>query len=198
MADADPPQPTRSTERGTRPAPRRDAQRTRAAILAAAQDCFSQRGYLETRVRDITAAAGVNPALVSRYFGSKEKLFEAALANLLDVTMLIDGPRAAFGEAMVALLGGNPRIRTNPLPMMLRASADAGARAITTRLLTQAILEPLTLWFGPAEGESRAARFMLLGAGLTLYREVYPLAPLTELDAGTRQWLVSAFQSLAD
>ena len=49
----------------------RDAGRTRAAILDAAQEAFSSRGYLATGVREVTAAAGVNPALVSRYFGSK-------------------------------------------------------------------------------------------------------------------------------
>ena len=50
--------------------PQRDATRTRAAILHAAQQAFSTKGYLDTGVREITAAAGVNPALVSRYFGS--------------------------------------------------------------------------------------------------------------------------------
>lgn len=177
----------------------RDAQRTRAAILAAAQAAFSTRGYIDTGVRDITAAAGVNPALVSRYFGSKEALFEAALAELLDAELLTGAPRPQFGEAMVALLAEQPSGRLNPLPMMLLASADPGARAIAQRLLIDLVLEPLARWFGAEEGASRAARFMILASGLTLYRQVYPLPPLADaLDGPTRRWLVTAFQSLAD
>ena len=49
----------------------RDAGRTRAAILDAAQAAFSSRGYLATGVRDVTAAAGVNAALVNRYHAVK-------------------------------------------------------------------------------------------------------------------------------
>jgi len=83
--------------------------------------------------------------------------------------------------------------------MMLLACADPGARAITLRLLHQMTLEPLARWFGPKEGASRAARLMLLAAGLVLYRVVYPLEPLAlPLDLPTRTWLTAAFQSLVD
>lgn len=179
--------------------PQRDALRTQAAILASAQDAFSLHGYAGASVRDITAGAGVNPALVSRYFGSKEKLFEAALADLLEASPVTGAPREAFGEAMVAMLTARPRVRRNPLQMMLLASADAAARAITTRLLTQAVIEPLAQWFGAEDGAARAARFCMLASGLTLYSEVYPLDAFTgELDPATRRWLVAAFQSLLD
>ena len=59
----------------------RDADRTRQAILHAAQQIFTEKGFAEAGVRDITARAGVNQSLVSRYFGGKLKLFEAALDN---------------------------------------------------------------------------------------------------------------------
>lgn len=177
----------------------RDAQRTRAAILDAAQEAFSTRGYIDTGVREITAAAGVNPALVSRYFGSKERLFEAALSGLLNAALLTAAPRSGFGEAMVSLLTEQPSGRRNPLPMMLLASADPGARAIALRLLQELVLEPLSRWFGADEGASRAARFVVLASGLTLYSLVYPLPELSgTLDPKTRGWLVATFQSLAD
>src|SRR3546814_3115503 len=51
--------------------PARDADRTRQAILDAAQQVFAEKGFAEAGVRDITARAGVNPSLVSRYFGGK-------------------------------------------------------------------------------------------------------------------------------
>jgi AcrR family transcriptional regulator len=180
------------------PAPKpRDAGRTRAAILDAAQEAFSSRGYLATGVRDVTAAAGVNPALVSRYFGSKEKLYEAALGELLDARLVTGAGRARFGAAMVRLIASGTPTRRNPLPMMVLASADPGARAITARLLHNLFLEPMTAWLGGDEAASRAARFVVLASGLTLYRELYPLEPLTgDLDPATRLWIEESFQAL--
>lgn len=52
----------------------------RARILAAARRQFSQYGYDGATIRGIAAAAGVDPALVTRYFTSKELLFREATA----------------------------------------------------------------------------------------------------------------------
>src|SRR5437879_10764639 len=51
----------------------------REAILAAAREQFTERGYDGATIRGIAAAAGVDPALVHHYFGPKEDLFAAAL-----------------------------------------------------------------------------------------------------------------------
>jgi AcrR family transcriptional regulator len=179
--------------------PQRDAHRTRAAILAAAQEAFSIRGYSDTGVREITATAGVNPALVSRYFGSKQKLYEAALADLLSAELITSLERERFGQAVVELLISTRRTRRNPLPMMMLASADPTVRAITNRLLKALFVVPLGEWYGPERGADKAACFSLLASGLTLYRELYPLETLgPEMSAATREWLAAAFQSLID
>src|SRR3546814_17381925 len=80
----------------------RDADRTRQAILHAAQQIFAEKGFAEAGVRDITARAGVNQSLVSRYFGGKIKLFEAALDLALDARLMTDLPQDAFGNRHVA------------------------------------------------------------------------------------------------
>lgn len=59
----------------------RNADATRQALLAAAQDRFGQRGYERTTTREIGEAAGVDPALIARYFGSKADLYLAAVAT---------------------------------------------------------------------------------------------------------------------
>ncbi|GAA3163585.1 TetR family transcriptional regulator [Nonomuraea salmonea] len=64
---------------GTEVVRRRDAARTRQRLLDAALKRFAHDGYAATTVRDITDDAGVNVALVNRYFQSKEGLFEACL-----------------------------------------------------------------------------------------------------------------------
>ena len=58
---------------------RRPGGGTRAAILAAARQSFGDGGYDHATIRDIAARAGVDPALVHHYFGTKEHLFAAAL-----------------------------------------------------------------------------------------------------------------------
>ena len=179
--------------------PQRDAQRTRAAILAAAQDAFSIRGYSDTGVREITAAAGVNPALVSRYFGSKDKLYEAALSDLLRAGIITELPKENFGVTVVDLLTASQGPQRNPLPMMMLASADPTARAISDRLLKELFVEPLARWYGPERGAGKAACFSALASGLTLYRELYPLGAFgAKMSAETRDWLASAFQALID
>jgi AcrR family transcriptional regulator len=49
----------------------------RSQILGAAEKLFADKGFEGTSVRDIAHMAGVNLAMISYYFGSKEKLFEA-------------------------------------------------------------------------------------------------------------------------
>lgn len=52
-------------------------------ILDAAQACFADRGYSATSMRWLAERAGVSQPLVSHYFGSKERLFEAVLKRSL-------------------------------------------------------------------------------------------------------------------
>jgi AcrR family transcriptional regulator len=177
----------------------RDAKRTTDAILSAAQDAFSTSGYSGAGIREITAKAGVSPALVNRYFGTKERLFEAALAGLLNARRLLDIPRGEFGEQVVDLLLSKEHEKPLPLAMIMLATSDPTARAIADRLLVDLVLDPLSLWLGPVDGRVRAARFMIVSAGLAVYSQIYPIDLLTsDPDPAIREWLVDQFQRLAD
>jgi len=50
-------------------------------ILAAAEHLFAEHGYEGTAIRDIAEKAGVNIAMISYYFGSKEKMLEAIFSK---------------------------------------------------------------------------------------------------------------------
>ena len=63
----------------------RNATQTRADILAAARLRFGSDGYERTTLRTVAADVGVDPALVIRYFGSKQDLFAAAAEFTLDL-----------------------------------------------------------------------------------------------------------------
>lgn len=57
-------------------------------IIELAEELFASRGFDGTSVRDISQAAGVNLAMVSYYFGSKEKLLEAIFEYRIQSTSL--------------------------------------------------------------------------------------------------------------
>ena len=78
---------------------------TRDAILAVARRRFASRGYDATSVRDIAAAANVDPALVIHYFGTKEGLFVAATGLPDGLPVLLESlavlPLHEFAPALV-------------------------------------------------------------------------------------------------
>jgi AcrR family transcriptional regulator len=58
-----------------------DAAASRQALLKAAAELFDERGYERATIREIGERAGVDPALIARYFGGKEGLYLAALSD---------------------------------------------------------------------------------------------------------------------
>jgi AcrR family transcriptional regulator len=58
-----------------------DAAASRQALLQAAAELFDERGYERATIREIGERAGVDPALIARYFGGKEGLYLAALSD---------------------------------------------------------------------------------------------------------------------
>ena len=74
--------------------------RTRAAILAAARERFGADGYERATIRAIAADAAIDPAMVMRYYGSKEKLFAAAAEFDIRLPDFGDVPLESLGEAL--------------------------------------------------------------------------------------------------
>lgn len=72
-------------------------QNTRQAILAAAREAFGERGYDGATIRAIADGAGVDPALVHHYFGTKQRLFLATVQPPIDPAEVI--PRVVAGGA---------------------------------------------------------------------------------------------------
>lgn len=81
------------------PKPRR-GEATRAAILSSARERFASDGYERATIRAIAADAGIDPALVMRYFGNKEGLFAAAAEIDLRLPDLAALPRKTLGSAL--------------------------------------------------------------------------------------------------
>ncbi len=62
----------------------RDPEATRAAVLAAAERLFAERGFANTSLRDISTASGVSHPLIHHHFGSKEDLYQAVKRRLVE------------------------------------------------------------------------------------------------------------------
>lgn len=88
-----------------RPGRRRGNPDTRQSILDAAATSFADNGFLGTTIRRIAARAGVDPALVHHYFGSKQELFVASVRVPVDITAvarhLTSGDPADLGRRIV-------------------------------------------------------------------------------------------------
>lgn len=97
-----------STESRRRPGRPPGTSETRGKILASARDLFAHNGIGNTSIRAIASDAGVDPALVHHYFGTKEKLFSAAINVPFDPAEILEPLRIApvdeLGRILPALI----------------------------------------------------------------------------------------------
>ncbi|MFI5938213.1 TetR/AcrR family transcriptional regulator [Actinoplanes sp. NPDC051494] len=169
---------------------RRDATATRQALLDAARIRFTRYGYDRTTTRDVAADAGVNIALIKRYFGSKEGLFKAAIADAprsLGGAAGVPPDRAAFAEALSRQLsaGAWPEFGEHPVLMLLRPSADDQVDELRRRALREFTQQVLDATGGPDDPERvlRAELLVALGVGVAVIRSAAGLQPLSSATA---------------
>ena len=166
------------------PAKRRDATRTRQLLLEAARHRFASNGYAATTVRDIADDAGVNVALISRYFSSKEGLFEACLTSAdHDVrraagsTTIAEVAERIAEQAVGFESDGFPR----QLILLLRSSGDARADEIRLGIL-RTFGEKMARLAGWEEGDDalllRAQMIIAASLGIAMVRSKSGLEPL--------------------
>ncbi|MEU0838455.1 TetR family transcriptional regulator [Streptomyces sp. NPDC005962] len=154
------------------PARKRSAELTRTALMSAAAFRFGRYGYDGTSVRDIAGDVGVDAALVYRYFGSKEALFETVSSNSKVFEPLLDVPLHCVADWFAALIAGEPKDADFPHPVLtvLRSSSRDEAigrlREELTHMFTERFAGRLT---GP-HAEVRAELMMAWVLGTSLMR----------------------------
>src|ERR1044072_6231195 len=92
-----------------------DAEATRRALLDAAASLFDERGFDAATVRDIGERAGVDAALIARYFGGKEGLYLAALQSQESRVSMPSDPV----EALRHMLGKADRRGSGPVGLAM-------------------------------------------------------------------------------
>jgi AcrR family transcriptional regulator len=132
---------TPTDDKRTRPGRQRDAAATKQALLAAAQSLFGERGFETTTTRDIGERAGVDPALIARYYGSKADLYIAAVVAEAqsDQTEL-----EHLSEAADALITRTDRYGLGPVTQaLIRSDTSDEIRHAAQGHLTRRIVTPL-------------------------------------------------------
>jgi AcrR family transcriptional regulator len=152
----------------------RNAAATRQAILEAARASFMCDGYEQVGVREIAGRAGVDPALVNRYFGSKEGLFAEAVASKFDLRALFAGDRATLGErlARYVLQKKSSSDGYDPLVALLRSTSCEAPARMLREALQDGFVRPLA---ASLEGPDALQRAELVGStllGLLVHRTV--------------------------
>jgi len=105
---------------------------TRERILVAALQVFAERGFEGARTRDIAERAGANLGLITYYFASKEKLWQAAVSRAFDELQAELSSIAASGagderERLERILRGFVRFVARR-PEFMRLMNDEGKR----------------------------------------------------------------------
>ncbi|WP_367321560.1 TetR family transcriptional regulator [Streptomyces sp. HUAS ZL42] len=178
-----------SSRRRGRP-PRTESADTRDRILTAAREEFSERGYEKTSVRGIAKAAGVDSALVHHYFGTKEKVFEAAVEVAFAPALkmrdeVLEGPVDDVGERMTRLLFGlweNPVTRTPLLAIVRSAVNNETAAAVFRRLVSAQLLRRIAGEVDAPDAELRVELAAAQLVGIAMLRYVIKVEPLASAD----------------
>jgi AcrR family transcriptional regulator len=141
---------------------KRNAEATRAAILEAAKAHFAQLGYDVAVLRDIARDAGVDVALVKRYFGGKEALFLEALRTSFGPDSVRDWDRADFAHEIATALADSPHAdeaRTHRFQFLLRAATSPTTAPLLNVMVQDRFLGPIREWLGSADADARARVF---------------------------------------
>lgn len=163
----------------------------REDILEAALRRFAGHGYRGATIRAIAADAGVDPALVHHYFGTKRELFSAAVELPFE-------PGELLGELLARDRGelGHRLVRTfletwdathdrSPMIALLRSAvSDPEAAEAVRRHLEEEILHPVAAALDRPDAELRAGLAATQMVGLALGRYVLATEPLAGAPRG--------------
>jgi AcrR family transcriptional regulator len=174
---------TEAKRTGRRPG----ASGTREQIAVAARTLFAELGYERTSFRKIAAAAGVDPALVVHFYGSKEDLFRQVMAlppAIADALVgLAGGPRETVGRRLAEVVVGaleNPASRTITLGRIRCATTHPDAAALVRETVTR----DLGTLAAALTDDRPDVRAVLIGAevvGIALARYAVLVEPLASM-----------------
>lgn len=170
------------------PGPRDERGVLQARILTAARSAFAQTGLAGTTIRAVARAAEVDPALIYHYFGSKEKLLDAATSPpqrwLAAVAESWTTPAPELGRALLKVMMDS--WADEEIGPTLRATILTAAHDPTTREKVRLIVERGLMGVSQlgTDDQDRLARSGLISSqiiGLALMRYVWKIEPVASM-----------------
>lgn len=165
---------------------------TRQEILESARQVFAANGFARASIRRIAAAAGVDPALVHHYFGSKDELFLATVEVPVNPRAVLEqvaagGPDGLGVRMITALL----TVWESPAGASLIAAVrtaigDPTSARVLSQFITAEVISRLlrSLHYEAAEAELRGALVASQVIGVVIGRYVLRVGSLAQLDRG--------------
>jgi AcrR family transcriptional regulator len=162
---------------------------TRDAILDSAREIFGANGYDAASIRRVAQGAGVDPALVHHYFGTKEQLFVAAMELPLNpadiIAPLLVGDRDHIGErllrAFLSVWDSEP-VRAPMLAMMRSAVQHEKAAAMMREFVESVIVARVVETLEVDDVQWRASLVSTQVLGLAIGRYIIKVEPLASAD----------------
>lgn len=170
---------------GRRPGP----SRSREEILVAARRLFSQQGFDATSLRAISREAKVDPALVHHFFGGKDAMFNAVLADVVKpdeifAEVLTDDPHGA-GERLVRKFLSTweqEETRAGLLALLRSAVSHPQSADMLGQFMAGSLIRHIVDSTNPEGAEMRAVLVCSQLIGLALMRYVLGVEPLASAD----------------
>jgi AcrR family transcriptional regulator len=162
---------------------------TRDRILAAARAAFGELGFEAATIRGVAARAGVDPALVHHYFGTKQRLFVAAMEIPADTAAIIpramEGPPEQFGERIarhVLELWDSPAMHSLMLGIVRSAATDPVAAGMFRQVLAEGPFLALARATDRPDADLRATLVGSQLVGLAMARYIVKVDPIASAD----------------
>lgn len=181
MSQSQPPKP-----RG-RGRPRGRSSDSRERIVSAAVDEFAREGYDGATIRSIAARAGVDPALVHHYFGSKSGLFAAIIDSPvrpdLAVRKFLGEPHEQLGENIVRYVletWDQPEVQKRGVVMLRSAIGGRMPGPLLAGFLSKELIERVARALPAEDAELRASLTASQIAGLLVLRYVLRVPPIAD------------------
>jgi AcrR family transcriptional regulator len=170
---------------GMRAGRRPGASGTREAIAGVARRQFAELGYDRTSMRRIALEAGVDPTLVTHFYGSKQQLFldvvELPFAPADVVTRLLSGDPASAGERVarfVLQVLESEQGRGRVIGIIRAATSEPVAARLIRDVLTRELLTPVAEAIGAGDARYRASLCASQMIGIALARYIVAIEPL--------------------
>jgi AcrR family transcriptional regulator len=163
---------------------------TREAILDAARRAFAEQGYQQATIRGVAELAGVDPALVHHYFGTKQDLFVAAVQLPINpvpqlMAVLADDPERTGQRIVEVFLSvWDHAAERSPLLALIRSAVgDERAAAMLREFITEEVLGQLAHRLGSPDARLRATLVGSQLIGLAMARYIIRVEPLASAPA---------------